>query len=174
MITIIAALSANRVIGVDGRLPWRVPADLARFKARTMGHTVVMGRKTHESIGGGLPWRHNVVVSNTMAQVVPVPLMPTVTVVNGIAWDALRDTPVTLFVIGGASVYEQALPFASRLILTLIEGGHVGDAYFPHIGDGWQVVERSHHAADELNLAHTECVLERGDGGLPDELRGWV
>ena len=134
-ITVVAAVATNGVIGVDGGLPWHLPDDLRRFKELTLGHVLVMGRKTYESIGHPLPGRTTVVVTRNagwdpgasdvlVAQSVPEALA---------AASALADE---VFVVGGAQVYAGALPVADRLELTHVAAAPAGDTRFPAID--WQ------------------------------------
>ena len=132
-IVLIAALAEeNRVIGRDGDLPWHLPEDLKRFKRLTLGHPVLMGRKTFESIverlGGPLPGRRSVVLTSRSG----LYDHPDVVVCSSLdeARAAVEGEEV-VFVAGGASVYEQTLPLAHRLELTLVEGAWEGDAEFP-------------------------------------------
>ncbi|MEM1096566.1 MAG: dihydrofolate reductase [Bacteroidota bacterium] len=130
---LIAALGAqNRVIGRGGDLPWHLPEDLKRFKRLTVGHPIVMGRTTFDSIlrqlGRPLPKRRNVVLSRRG----PIAAHPEVEVYGSVdaVMEALRDEP-TVFIGGGGMVYEQFLPHAARLELTLVEGAPEGDVHFP-------------------------------------------
>jgi|SRR5262245_3467575 len=127
IVSLVAALARNRVIGAGNRLPWRLPEDLKRFKRLTMGAPVIMGRKTHDSIGRPLPGRRNIVVTGQ----------------PGARWEgceaahslddaiALAGDAPEVFVIGGAELYRLALPRADRLYLTLIDADHEGDTFFP-------------------------------------------
>jgi dihydrofolate reductase len=126
-ISIIAAVARNGVIGRDNRLPWHLPEDLKRFRALTMGHHVIMGRKTWESIGRVLPGRTMVVVSRDPGYGVPGCL-----IAHSLeeALGLCGDDP-EVFVIGGAEIYRQALPMAGRLYLTRIEQDVAGDTCFP-------------------------------------------
>ncbi len=125
--SLIAALSRNRVIGLENRLPWYLSADLKRFKSLTWGKPILMGRKTHESIGRPLPGRHNIVItSNPGFHVKGCSIARTVD--EAIALAAGEDE---LMVIGGESLYKRFLADADRLYLTLIEQEFEGDAYFP-------------------------------------------
>ncbi len=127
IVSLVAALARNRVIGAGNRLPWHLPEDLKRFKRLTMGAPVIMGRKTHESIGRPLPGRRNIVVTRQ-----PDASWPGCEVVHSLA-DAIAlagDAPEA-FVIGGAELYAAALPRADRLHLTLIDADYAGDALFP-------------------------------------------
>ena len=151
-VTIVAAVGRNGVIGVDGGLPWHLPDELQRFKELTMGHVLVMGRKTYESIGRPLPGRTTVVVTRGPDW---RPGADGVLVVaqrcrgdRGRGGD--RDE---VFVVGGAEVYAAALPLTDRLALTFVDAEPEGDTFFPavdweewretarHPGDGWTQVE---------------------------------
>jgi dihydrofolate reductase len=158
-ISLIVAMSTNRVIGRAGELPWRLSADLRRFKRLTMGHAIIMGRRTFESIGRALPGRRSIVVSRQRgfsADGVQVATSPE---------EALRmvgeDSEV--FFIGGAEIYRQALPLAGRLYLTRVNANVPGDTYFPPLDlSNWRLVEASHHAADDKNeFDHSFLVFER-------------
>ncbi|WP_456429581.1 dihydrofolate reductase [Rhodocaloribacter sp.] len=132
IVLIAAVAEKNRVIGRGMDLPWRIPEDLKRFKRLTLGRPLVMGRKTFESVlhqfGGPLPKRRNVVVSTTGRW----PEYPEVEVYGSLAeaLAALADSPV-VFIGGGGTIYEQCLPLADRLELTLVSGDYEGDAFFP-------------------------------------------
>ena len=145
-VSIIAAMSRNRVIGRKTRIPWHLPEDLKRFKQMTMGHTLVMGRVTFESIGRPLPGRVTIAVSRQSGY------QPEGVLVARCLDEALRlakDDDV--FIAGGAMLYEAALPLASRILLTVIEAEYEGDAFFPLIDmKRWrQVSEELHTAAGE-------------------------
>lgn len=144
-LTLIAALACNRVIGRDNALPWRLPADLRFFKQTTMGKPLLMGRRTWESIGRPLPGRPMIVLSShpgyqaagcTVAGALPEALT--------LAGDAPE-----LMVIGGATLYEQTLPLADRLVLTRIEAEIAGDVRFPAWAErDWRLVWEEAHVAD--------------------------
>jgi dihydrofolate reductase len=126
-VSVIAALAKNRVIGIENRLPWRLPEDLAHFKALTLGHPVLMGRKTFESLGRPLPGRTNIVITRNPDY------RREGCVVAGSIPDALvlcRDAG-EIFFIGGAELYAQAIPLADRLYLTEVDIEAEGDAWFP-------------------------------------------
>jgi dihydrofolate reductase len=123
---LIAALSQNRVIGIENRLPWRLPSDLARFKRLTMGHHIIMGRKTFESIGRPLPGRTTVVVSRRGFSAPNVVTVSTIAEAFSVA--GADDQP---FVCGGAEIYGQAIDIADTLYLTIVEKEVSGDAMFP-------------------------------------------
>jgi len=147
-VVMVAAVGENRVIGADGEMPWHLPADLAHFRETTMGHPVVLGRVTYETIaadlGGPLPGRTNVVLTRRDLD------LPTGAVVAdsidaalSAARQALADDQGTVYVVGGATVYEQFLPLADRLVLTEVEMAPEGDAHFPEFDDEeWTVVDR--------------------------------
>jgi dihydrofolate reductase len=124
---IVAAVAANGVIGARGRLPWHIPEDLKHFKALTLGHPVIMGRRTWESLGGALPGRENIVVTRR-----PGYEAPGASVAASLeAALALCAGEKVAFVIGGASLYAEALALASGLALTEIRREYDGDTHFP-------------------------------------------
>ncbi len=147
-LSIIVAMDDNQLIGKDNALPWHLPADLGYFKKTTTGKTVLMGRKTYESIGRPLPNRRNVIVSrNTDFQASGCEVVSSIDAALELAKD---DNEV--MVMGGASFYEQMLPSADRLYITQIEGEYEGDAYFPALDRG-EFVEtfRESHIPDDKN-----------------------
>ena len=145
-IALVVAMARNRVIGRDNALPWRLPADLAYFKRVTLGHPVVMGRRTYESIGRPLPGRKNIVVSRN-----PQFLAPGCTVVHSLdaAWDAAAGADKA-FVIGGTTLFEETLPIAGVIHLTEVEAEVEGDTFFPEFDRAeWRETEVERHGADE-------------------------
>lgn len=126
-VSVIAALARNRVIGIGNRLPWRLPEDLAHFKALTIGRPVLMGRKTFESLGRPLPGRTNVVITRN-PEYRPVGCLVAGSVSDAIA---LCGDVEEIFFIGGAELYAQAIPLADRLYLTEVDVEVAGDAWFP-------------------------------------------
>jgi dihydrofolate reductase len=147
-ISLIAALARNRVIGRDNQLPWRLSADLRRFKALTMGKPIVMGRKTYESIGKPLPGRTNIIVSRDSSY-----SAEGCCVVHSIddALLAAGDSDEVM-IMGGANLYSQLLPRADRLYLTEVQADVSGDTWFPEFDEmQWQELERESHQADEKN-----------------------
>jgi len=149
-ISLIAAMAENGVIGREGRLPWHLAADLKRFKQLTMGHTIVMGRKTWESIGRPLPGRRMIVITRQTGY-----RADGVDVVSNLD-DAVALTRAAgddeVFIIGGAEVYRLALPHADRLYLTRVHAKIEGDTVFPEFDVGhWQLVKSEERAADETN-----------------------
>ena len=146
IVSLIAAVARNGVIGVDGDLPWHLPADLAFFKRTTMGHPVVMGRRTWAEVGRPLPGRPNVVLTRD-----PTFEVPGARVVASLdeAFAPWRDTEEEVFVIGGGEVYRLALPVADRLWLTRIHADVEGDTTFPEFADSeWGRVWSEEHPAD--------------------------
>jgi dihydrofolate reductase len=138
-ISLIAALASNRVIGANNSLPWRLSDDLKRFKAITMGHTLLLGRKTFESIGRPLPGRTSIVLTRQPSYPVP----PGVLSARDFRSALELVVDGELFVAGGAEIYELALPHADRLLLTQIHASYAGDAYFPQFDlVEWRLVSR--------------------------------
>ena len=155
-VSLIVAMAKNRVIGANNTLPWHLPADLKHFKTLTMGHHIVMGRKTYDSIGKPLPGRTSVVVTRN-ANYAP----PGVVVVNSLesAISACADDE-EIFVIGGAELYRQAIVLADRIYLTEIDADIPGDAHFTELDrKSWQETGRVSHAPDEKNLYHYHFVV---------------
>jgi dihydrofolate reductase len=139
-VTLIAAVARNGVIGVDGDLPWRLPEDLRRFKALTLGGTLVMGRKTYESIGRPLPGRTTIVVTRQADW-----HADGVTVAHSLE-DALALVEGDAWVAGGGEVYAAALPYADRLEITEVDLEPDGDAFFPEWDRSlWREVGHEEH-----------------------------
>jgi dihydrofolate reductase len=154
-ISIIAAIATNGVIGRDGKLPWHLSDDLKRFKRLTMGHTIIMGRKTWESIGRPLPGRKSVVVTRHADYAVPegVHTARNLDEALGIAQSAGDDEA---FIVGGSELYRWALPRADRFYFTEVAADVEGDAYFPlnfdsFDWDEWEHLETEAHEADANN-----------------------
>jgi len=143
----IAAMSLNRVIGRDNTIPWRLPEDFQWFKRTTMGHTLVMGRKTFESIGRALPGRQTIVLSRSAFQ------FPGVRVVSSLEELAAAPPPGDLFICGGAQVYERALPWCGDLYLTLVKREVEGDVFFPPFEDRFRL-ETLILDRPEFSIAH--------------------
>jgi dihydrofolate reductase len=159
-INIIVAMGRNHVIGADGGMPWHLPADLRRFKSITMGYPIVMGRKTHASIGRALPGRTTIVVSRTASS------NPDGCVLAATLDDAIDSAgnAEQLMIVGGARLYAEALPRAVRIYITEIDAAFAGDVYFPAFDrDAWHETSREPHTADEQNpYDYSFVVLERG------------
>ena len=145
-IYLIAAVAKNGVIGANGKLPWQLPEDLRHFKKLTLGHPVIMGRRTWESLGKPLPGRENIVVSRKSGFAAP-----------GASVAASLEAAVALctgeavaFVIGGAEIYAAALPLADGLVLTEIQQDYDGDTRFPAWNrDAWRATQKETHTSDE-------------------------
>ncbi len=163
-VSIIVAVAENGVIGRDNDLPWRLSADLKRFKALTMGHHLLMGRKTFESIGRPLPGREMIVLSRA-DPVLPDGVHLSRTVEEGIK-RARSYGEDELFVAGGASIYAATLPLASRMYLTWVRADVEGDVRFPELDlTVWTEVSREEVEAGEANEHPTAfCIYERVDG----------
>lgn len=145
MIRIAAAMGRNRELGKDNSLIWSLPNDLKNFKMLTTGHTVVMGRKTFESIGRPLPGRRNIVVTRQSDL-----SYDGVEVANGFE-KAMEMCHWNCFVIGGAEIYRLALPIAEKLYVTLVNEDFDADTFFPEYGEEWIKVTDQHFDADEKN-----------------------
>lgn len=147
-LSIIVAASRNNVIGKDNQLIWRLSADLKRFKALTTGHTIIMGRKTFDSIGKPLPNRTSVIITRQVDY-----KQEGCIVVHSLeeALDVVKNQEKA-FIIGGGTIYEQAIEKADELYLTLVHKDFDGDAFFPEIDiDQWESTEREDCFADDKN-----------------------
>ena len=158
---LIAAIARNGVIGADNALPWRLPADLRRFRSLTTGHTIIMGRKTWESLRQALPERQNVVVTRKAGYGAAG-----ATVVTSLdAALAAATRPAPIFCIGGGELFRAALPRADALYLTEIDRDYAGDATFPPFERAaWREVARETHvpvAADDIGYTFVTYRRER-------------
>jgi dihydrofolate reductase len=149
-LAIIVARAKNGVIGVNNTLPWRLPEDLKHFKNTTSGHPIIMGRNTWESLGRPLPGRRNIVVSRNQA----------LRLEGAETFSSLEDAidacsgSDQVFIIGGAQIYEQAMVYADKLIVTEVDLDIEGDAFFPEIDDMlWEEISREEHHNGELGYA---------------------
>ena len=143
-LSLIAAMDRNRAIGWQNQLPWSLPNDLKRFKALTLGHPLLMGRKTAESIGRALPGRTNLVLTRS-GRVPYADMIPVATIAEARAY-----APERLFVIGGGEIYALALPFADTLHLTHVDTSLAhADAWFPAFDEAhWRAIDHGAHPAD--------------------------
>ncbi len=164
-VSLIAAVARNGVIGRDGGIPWRLPADLGYFKRTTMGHTLVMGRRTFES-SGALPGRRTIVLTRQRAWRPPG---DPAGVETAASLDEALERAAELgedevFICGGEEIYRRALPAADRLHITRVEAEPEGDTRFPELDlSTWRRVSREEHEADERNpYAYAFEVYERG------------
>ena len=158
-LSIVVAMDENRLIGKDNKLPWHLPADLAYFKKITTGKSIVMGRKTYDSIGRPLPNRRNIVISrNSKTLITGCEVLTSIDEVLSTTKD--EDE---VMIIGGASLCEQLLPQVSRLYITKIDGKFDGDVYFPEYNESdWCQVSYESHIADHSNHhAYQFIILER-------------
>ena len=159
IISIIVAMDKKGVIGLEGDLPWRLSADLKHFKAITMNKPLIMGRKTHESIGRPLPGRQNIVLTHAKDFDAEG-----CTIVHSLddAFQTAGDVDEVM-IMGGAGIYAEALSHANRLYLTEVHADLSGDVYFPEFDKGeWVELERQDHSADEKNdFDYSFVVLER-------------
>ncbi len=168
-LTLIAAMDRHRLIGVRGeRMPWHLPEDLKHFRRTTLGRPLIMGRRTHASIGRALPGRLNIVMSRsgpTAAATADVVTAPNLDQALALASQWIEqhptDGPPEVCVIGGAEVYAQTLAFADRLVLTEIDAVFEGDNHFPDfqtLSPGWREVARERHRAAAPNDFHFDFV----------------
>ena len=161
-ISMIVAMAEDRVIGLDNKMPWHLPADLQHFKKMTLGKPVIMGRKTYDSIGRPLPGRLNIVVSRDAN--LTIEGVTCVTCVEQ-ALLAAKDFEEVM-IIGGATIYDYFLPVANRLYLTFIDLKTEGDTRFPdYLEQGrWETVTTEHYLVDEKNAYNLEfAILDRVD-----------
>ncbi|GAL13962.1 dihydrofolate reductase [Vibrio astriarenae] len=155
IISMIAAMADDRIIGKDNQMPWHLPADFAWFKRCTLGKPIVMGRKTYDSIGRPLPGRLNIVITrDTELQIEGVTVVQSVEQAIEVAGDVEE-----LMIIGGGSIYQACLPMASRLYLTFIKADVDGDTRFPQWDDGFKRVSQESYSADEKNAYDMDFVV---------------
>jgi dihydrofolate reductase len=157
ILSAIVALSQNRVIGRNNQLPWRIPADLQRFKKITSGHPVIMGRKTFESIGKVLPGRKNIIISRQLNYKISG-----AEVFHSLEESlmAYKNLPDEVFIIGGAQLYQAALSLYDRIYLTIIHQTVEGDAFFPEISmERYRETAREDYLAEPIPYSYS--TLER-------------
>jgi len=161
IISLIAALSLNRVIGKNNDLPWRLPDDMKYFMESTKGHYVIMGRKNYQSLPDKfrpLPNRTNIVI--TRSQDFKAPGCQVVHTLNDALEITRKANQQQVFIIGGAEIYALALPLANRLYLTEIQAEVVGDTYFPEVNmTTWKELSRRRHLADDRHLFAFDFVV---------------
>jgi dihydrofolate reductase len=162
-VSLIVAMTDGGVIGRDGQLPWRLSADLRRFKRLTMGHHIIMGRKTFDSIGRLLPGRTTVVITRQADLAISE-----AKVVHSLK-EALQVTgdDAEVFIVGGGEIYRQALPMVDRIYQTIVHASVKGDTVFPELDPSqWSIIEDERHASDERNqYEYSFQVLERRADG---------
>ena len=150
MISIIVAMSKNNVIGKDNKIIWHLPEDMKHFKELTTGHTIIMGRKTFESLGRVLPNRKHIVITHDLNYKVDDDNVEIVHNIEEIKKYA--DSAEENFVIGGAIVYRQLMEYANKMYVTVIDEEFVGDAYFQKIDENeWKICEETICKKDEKN-----------------------
>lgn len=156
-VSVIAAVADNKAIGLDNALPWHLPEDLKRFRSLTMGHHIIMGRKTYESLGRLLPGRTTVIVTRQTDYCVEGAI--TAGSLDSAILQCANDAEI--FVIGGAELYREALKKADKLYLTEIRGEYAADAYFPEYDQSaWRELTREEHVSSE-GLAYSFVVYGR-------------
>jgi dihydrofolate reductase len=146
MLAIIVAMDNNNLIGTNNSLPWHLPADLQYFKQTTLGKTVVMGRKTYQSIGKPLPNRKNVILTRDVNFSVDG-----CEIIHSL-YELKNYKNDDVFIIGGSNLYTQTLALANKLYITKIDYEFKGDAYFPKIDNSWNLISNNKHLKDEKNL----------------------
>ena len=150
MLSIIVAVAKNNVIGKDNKLIWHLPEDLKRFKNLTTGHTIIMGRKTFESLGRVLPNRKHVILCNDMELNIDdenVEIIEDISMLKNYI-----ESEEENFVIGGATIYKLLMPYSNKLYITKIDQEFDGDVYFPNIDDNeWQIIQKEDGLKNELN-----------------------
>lgn len=150
MLSIIVAVAKNNVIGKDNQLIWHLPEDLKRFKRLTTGHTIIMGRRTFESLGRVLPNRKHVILCNDKQINIDdenVEILPDISLL-----DKYKDSPEENFIIGGATIYRLLMPIADKMYVTHIDKDFDGDVYFPQIDEKeWKVVDEEEGPDDGKN-----------------------
>lgn len=161
-ISIIVAAANNGVIGRRNKIPWKMPAELANFKKITVGHPIIMGRKTHQSIGRRLPGRTNIVITRDKSFKTPDGCITCSSLED--ALEIARTSPGSdeIFIIGGVNVYEQAMPLAGKLYLTNVHANIPGDKFFRYNPSDWREISRQKYSADENNQYDYDfTILER-------------
>ncbi|MEM1109080.1 MAG: dihydrofolate reductase [Planctomycetota bacterium] len=154
-LTLIAAMSENRVIGVDGGLPWHLPDEMAQFRAYTLGHPVIMGRVNFEAHPKPLPHRRNIVLTRNPDWHPPaehadqIEICPDLDTALALVGDANSGGDPEPYIIGGAKIYELALPRIDRMVLTTVHASLDGDTFFPDYDpNDWSLTDTRHHLAD--------------------------
>ena len=159
LLSAVVAAAENNAIGKDNQLLWHLPNDLRFFKRTTTGHTVVMGRKTYESVGKPLPNRRNIIITRQAGYTAPG-----AEVVNSLAAALERCADEEeVFIVGGAEIYRQALPLLDRIYLTRVHAQPEGDTFFPELGGkDWQLVSEEKHPADDRHAySYAFMIYER-------------
>lgn len=158
IISAVVAIAENYAIGKNNQLLWHLPNDLKHFKTITSGHTVIMGRKTYDSVGKPLPNRRNIIITRQQIQIEGCELVNSVEA----ALELCKDEQEA-FIIGGAEIYKLAMPFTNRIYLTVVHQSFDADAFFPHISSSeWTEISRTDFEADEKNaIPYSFITLEK-------------
>lgn len=157
MITLIAALTKDRVIGKDGKLPWDIPEEMQHFRNTTKDGIIVMGRKTFDSVGHPLPNRVNIVISSSAKEI------PGCEVFDDVqkALERAKGFHKEIFIIGGSAIFRQTLPFAGRMILSWVKKYYPGDTYFPGFDGGeWNVARKEEHEEYDIVWYIRKSIME--------------
>jgi len=163
LISLIAAVADNGVIGKDNKLPWHLPGDLQFFKKTTINHPIIMGRKNFESIGRALPGRTNIILTRNKDFLVPEGCIKVHSL--KVAFEIAAKTATDeCFVIGGSEIYKEALPFCQKLYITRVHGIFEGNAFMPEFGNEFRRVSCESHFKDEKNRWDYDFeILERNN-----------
>jgi dihydrofolate reductase len=158
IVSIVVAISENHAIGKDNKLLWYLPNDLKHFKNITTGHTVIMGRKTYESVGKPLPNRRNIIITRQNMTIEGCEVVNSIDTALALCRDEAEA-----FIVGGAEIYKQSLSKTDRLYITIVHENFEGDSYFPEIEKNtWKETEREDHEPDEKNsLPYSFITFER-------------
>lgn len=160
MISAIAAIAKeSRIIGNKGQIPWHIPEDFVHFKSKTMGHPIIMGRKTFETFPKPLPGRTHIVITRDTEYKVPEGVFVCDSVEKAIEIAKEKAGSEEIFIIGGGQIYKEALPFTNRLYLTLVDGDFEGDTFFPDYAEFYKKVEEN-STSNEKN-SFTFVTLEK-------------
>lgn len=156
--TIVVAISENNAIGKDNQLLWYLPADLKHFKNITTGHTVIMGRKTFDSVGKPLPNRRNIIITRHVMHIEGCEVVSSIEAALALCADEEE-----VFIVGGAEIYRQSIHLTDRIYLTIVHQKFDADSFFPQINfDEWRETARADHQPDEKNkLPYSFITLER-------------
>lgn len=156
--TIVVAISENNAIGKDNQLLWYLPADLKHFKNITTGHTVIMGRKTFDSVGRPLPNRRNIIITRHVMHIEGCEVVSSIDAALALCADEEE-----VFIVGGAEIYRQSIHLTDRIYLTIVHQKFDADSFFPEIDyNEWMETEREDHQPDEKNkLAYSFITLEK-------------
>lgn len=158
MLSIIAALNESYVIGKDNKLPWHIPDDLKRFKKLTTGKTIVMGRKTFESLPGVLPNRKHIIITENMNYTYNNDNVKIVHNIKEIL--KYKDSKDDVFIIGGGKIYAEFLPYCEKLYLTKVHSNQIGDTYFPKFDiNNYKILEDEKHESE--GITYTFLTLNR-------------